>query len=578
MSGVILSKKANKLIPDQLIDKLVAEFPSSIGAAAMNGGELSILHSNEGADKDTFKLVQSDFNDTDLIAFLSKDRGTRSELDLQPYVLLKDANSKPLLVVFLAGNFPKFVRQNATNSVEWYVVEEDLLPRMRDTFDLCGSDITKTMERIKTAQLLNKDILNLIGDEGGVITFMASNGEIHSFERNNKTLDSDWGWVSNPLDYVAGIHQLDQPVKKDFGIANFRRRVAAAISPDKPTTVPAETTTPNPPAEPSPTRKAAPDTSTPAPTGRKAAPTSSPTPRKAAPASPTPGTAPPTVTPPTPEPAKEEPTTSPSVLIPKQEIELTEEEMYYQAPNDVTNKARLQALYRRETGFLPDNYALRPKVKRSNAKLKRMRTERMEAAKKAASKSIKSLQELGQKLQAAATTATALPASVGSGRKAAPTTPSSPTGQESEYPDTSTHNIPEEIEVGILSAAKKKDLGDFLSDAKVIKQIDKHSKIIVDPTKLQEFEAKRPTFTDISGLEMDDMINWPPQIILSLVNDHPEAAERLITQAIYERHHAIQLLNKKEGKAEDEKPTSVPSTRKAAALTTPTGGRRAASM
>jgi hypothetical protein len=554
MSGVILSKKANKLIPDTLVNKIVAAFPSSIGAAAVEGGEIKVLHSDEGADKETFKLVQSDYTDTEVLFFLSKDKGKRTQLDLQPYVLLKNAEGKPLLSVFLSGSFPSFEHTNATNSVEWYVVEQDLLPRIRDTFDLCGSDIAKTMERIMTSQLLQKDILNLIGDKGGVISFIASNGLVHSFERNNKTLTADWGWTSDALDYVENVHELETAPNKSFGLTSFRRKVAQVISPDKPATTPPADAPAAPPAE-TPGRKAAP---TPPTTGRKAA---------TAPAAPA-------TTPPAEPPVEPKKETEPSVLIPKEETELTEEELYYQAPADIVGNARLQAVYRRECGFLPDDYKDRPKTKRSNTKLKRMKKEKEEAARKAAAVTLKSFQDLG-KLPAPATS-TAIPAS-STGRKAAAAAPSSPTGKETEYPDTTTHHIPnEEIDVGILSAAQKKGLGDFLSDAKVIKQIDKHSKLVVDPTKLQEFEAKRPSFTDLSGLEMDDMINWPPQTILWLITDHPEAAERLITQAVYERHHMQQLLNRKE-EAKETIPTSVPSTRKAAEPAKPaSSGRRAA--
>lgn len=485
--SVVIGKAAKHNIPKELLEILVKEYDSSVGAVSCEEGKtLLMLQHPEGATMEQFDVNQKGFENDNVLYVLGK--GTPVEDDIQPYVIVQMKSGQenvPLIVAVVDGEFKDFQHDGSTKSNCYHFVSEYLEPKVFDMWNSVGGDVKKLFEKMNTT-VFQREMLQQIGDRG-LIAIMGSNGAICRWFKGDTYMEADWGWVSDrhgfgtPKELPAGVHQVPEK-PKTFGLASFGKKVANTVT----DAVKSATTTAK------------------TPEGKKPAPVAEATP-----------------------PVDTEKTDVDNAELASLEAQLTQSELYTQCPTDVKSSKNIKRHYRTNAGYLPNDWENRPRVKISGAKVKNLinakkhqenlqaaaarKTQTPEATKPVIAKDFK---EMGATL----------------GKKPATETAQVPI---TEHKNVSTNNIPMEVAAATLSADEKKRLGQFLSDGKIVQSIDKHSKIVDDPEKYQSYELKVETFSDVSGLEMEEIKYWPPEVINMLIKDHPHAAQVLISELAY---------------------------------------------
>lgn len=219
MKTAIVVKQAGKIISEDHLNKIFHGLnPTCLGIVANAFGEndmplLAVEHMPVLAElgktwkeiHDELLTYQDVLKENQAIFVFSDATGevkTGSDGDLetfgmQPYVLIQDDNGFVHLAVAISGDYSAFGKKDSKHPPEFFAVKEEILPRIQNIFDLTGHDVEKTLTSLRSGGLFTKDMQKLSSDGAGLITFMASDGQLLTIpQKDGLTTEQPFGWSS----------------------------------------------------------------------------------------------------------------------------------------------------------------------------------------------------------------------------------------------------------------------------------------------------------------------------------------------------------------------------------------------
>lgn len=463
-SGAIVIKKADQLVPEELFKKVLTENKSCYGAATIAEGMIGSGAVPKTGTIEELMKSQLENKDIPVVFFFGNFPAGFAKEDMQPYVLLRNAEQEPIVVAFLEGNFPGFEKTDSAHAAEYYVVIDELIPKFQSYFEMVGEDLDKLTKQFEGV-MIKKDMDRLIG-ERGVITLLAANGKISTFEDNSEGNDFSWGWASKTYGYNgAPVAVKEKEVVSETGLGSFRpgNKKVVARQGDAPAVKPVEV--------PKPVVETKPDA--------PKAPVEAPKTDTAIPAG----------------------------------VAIT-----VKCPDNVHAKNAIKDYYRTRLGFVPENWKQKPSItdvpRGKAAAIKSFADPALANAMPAAAPKADAGQPMGP-VEKARTSGHVVGSKDTGVKHIAEITPSK-SGKDAK-------KEPQEA-VALLSADTKKYLADsWLKGAQVVKSLDANSKEIPDPAKLQEIETKFGSFCDQNGMNLEDFFRTDLKAWIELGEHCPDA-------------------------------------------------------
>lgn len=224
-SSLSIISDAGHQVPEALFQSVIKAYPTCFGAATTKkegGLEINVLSSP--ADMDKLKKINKGFENRILLFhFGNFPEGYLAESN-QPYRLLVGPDGKKaILACTLVGDFNKWSGDGTKHSATFWCANGHLLPKMQNLYRLCGEDINKFKIEL-TSAVMKKEIADLIGPQGGLITLILSvddKAEVTQYMRSWPTFKKfDWGSTSHVLDYIQEAPaKVVAPAKGKFASA-----------------------------------------------------------------------------------------------------------------------------------------------------------------------------------------------------------------------------------------------------------------------------------------------------------------------------------------------------------------------
>lgn len=220
--GIIISKAAGQLIPDDFLQRVLKDFQSGFGYAIFD----TVGQNDEGIPADekrifcesmagaidltTFNELQANAKDASALFFFANngpDDGTWSAADIQPYVY--EADGKVIVAGFIEGDFNAYdtVKGSTEHRVLW---DSHVVPILTKAFKYAGGNIDNFVEDISDSTT-EKTLLNTASHRG-VFALLCANGATVTFAQNDLGGEFEWGAVSNTLGYSDAPAE-PEPVK-----------------------------------------------------------------------------------------------------------------------------------------------------------------------------------------------------------------------------------------------------------------------------------------------------------------------------------------------------------------------------
>ena len=235
--GVILVKNQKFLIPDDLLAKTVELNKTAAGCAlVMPGNKYIDIDAGIGAiPLSDAKKAQEAFKEaTVLFWYVNAPSGAFLKEDLQPFVLIRDSNEKPILVAFLEGDFSAYKELDSSHTNEFFAIQKHILPKFTKLYGFVGNNIDKLMAELDDPVIRGELIQN--AGTRGTITFLAGTGQISTFHNNDLKRDYVWGWTSNAFGMESPADVKNEAAPSVMSnIANLKAKLLAGkVSADKP--------------------------------------------------------------------------------------------------------------------------------------------------------------------------------------------------------------------------------------------------------------------------------------------------------------------------------------------------------
>lgn len=467
--GVIIIKHADQLVPQAAFEEALKTCKSCYGASMAAEGQLVVGAVGKAGTLEELMQTQTDNKDLGVIFYFGDYPADYQREDMQPFVLLRDTEAKPILACFLEGDFKHHVPDKSLHSGEYSVVTDTLIPKLKTYFEMVDNNIDKLMETLEKPAI-GKELSNTFSDRG-VIVFMSNTRKIITYSENALEGTFPWGSMSQVGDYKEGADAKEE--SQPEGLSNFRRPGKAVGK----SSTPAAADVSAKPTGKAPKREQAVEVTKPDEKTVEGKPE------------------------PVVEPGKTD-TTAPDVVGPK-----------VKCPENVQGKNAIRAWYHKNAGFCPDGYKHKPTVtsKLTAEPAKAVPDTAMAAA------LAKAAPEAGSGK------------SVGAGKE----TTSKPTGKDTTPKHvasvTATGGTPAAAKapsepVPVLSADQKKYIvDDFLKGAQVQKSLDVNARDIIDP-KLMSDDSKYPMFTEQVGLTgLEQTFRWDYGSLVEMGTYAPEA-------------------------------------------------------
>lgn len=202
MSGVIVLKEKGQLVPEQYWQKVLDVNKSCSGFALATNGVIELGKLGKVDSLKELQELHEAGKEYQIVNFFGGGNPVSAE-DLQPFVILQKDN-KPVLVVFLEGDFNAYGKTDSAHTNEYHLVNNILMPKAKQLFRLCGEDIGKFMGEIADPVTQNELISAVV--PRGTVTLIAGNGMIFSFEKNEDKGKFPWGWTSNTYGYAENTY------------------------------------------------------------------------------------------------------------------------------------------------------------------------------------------------------------------------------------------------------------------------------------------------------------------------------------------------------------------------------------
>lgn len=236
---LILIKKKDHVIPEAYLSKVLAEYPTAIGAASVDSGAVWVSKGKGPVDLDAFKKIVEDMKDRRVIFSFTKNNSEIQPDDMQPFSILRrpdakdtdDGMSEHSLVAFVNGSFPNFEKTGSTTPPEAFMAREHITDLFMEWCEKNDDDLDKVFENLKTPNAHTKMLIAAVGDVQ--MTIVGANDKVFSFERGNPLISFDWGTVNDALGYADKPPVVQAPVKP-ARVGLFQRGTPKQTAAEKP--------------------------------------------------------------------------------------------------------------------------------------------------------------------------------------------------------------------------------------------------------------------------------------------------------------------------------------------------------
>ena len=206
-SGVTLRRKADTMVPNDVLELIVSKNPHAFGAAVVRDGKIETNKCEGTEAKEDVEFLcdtMKTFMGNEIVfGFVNSPAGLNVDEDVPPYGVLSDGETQQI-VAFVEGEFPGFVHTESSHPAEFFFVQEHLIPKLQEISELVDNDVEKVMKAVNKP-LFKKDLMNHVGIRGSV-TLLACTGELITFAKDVKEGDSQefqWGWLSQVYGFGA---------------------------------------------------------------------------------------------------------------------------------------------------------------------------------------------------------------------------------------------------------------------------------------------------------------------------------------------------------------------------------------
>lgn len=211
LSGTIIVKKKGFEVPLDFLKLAMSNNDSCSGFAMIGkmkeGDEQEKLIGQSligKPDLTKVQIIQTKFKDKNLIMYFGKNPTAMQKSVVPPYPVLTDENGSPILLAFLDGDCSQFQQKDSANPDIFFAVEKDLKPRLQDWFADADNDLDKLMEKITKSSTKRADLEKLFLGQGALCLFTV-NDDVKFFhsEKKNTYQDFDWGAASNTYGWTS---------------------------------------------------------------------------------------------------------------------------------------------------------------------------------------------------------------------------------------------------------------------------------------------------------------------------------------------------------------------------------------
>lgn len=213
-TGAIIVTEPGFVPPEGYLRQALGNNPSCAGVTVFSDGKLHVSRVKP-ANPETLNKIFNAFKDRRVCIHMGNYPSGFQADDIQPFVLVEDADKKPQIVAMLDGDFIS-PNDKSTHSSEFFAAINHLRPLFQQLWRLTKGDVASILEEVRGDATRNA-ILNTFFNRGSV-TLIFGNGEVYTIAKNDMQHQFPWGWVSNKYMYSEDKKPVsDNPLEALLG-------------------------------------------------------------------------------------------------------------------------------------------------------------------------------------------------------------------------------------------------------------------------------------------------------------------------------------------------------------------------
>lgn len=220
--GLVLFKKEGQIVPELMIQKIVASYPSPAAYIAQITGEkgeplLDVPTEAEPPSVEAIMEMMKAAKDYDVYFYFSNLPENTPAQNFQPF-MIDAGDQENALAIMVEGDFPSYEGDKEGNTPEFVLTNKIIIPTLKDILELSGDDLSKFAEKLKSSSLFENVFQREIGHRG-VCTIVPVGHDGVTFGKNELSLIEDWGWSTQELGFKAEVEQA--PVEDKKPVSKF---------------------------------------------------------------------------------------------------------------------------------------------------------------------------------------------------------------------------------------------------------------------------------------------------------------------------------------------------------------------
>lgn len=212
--AVTVIKEIDGAIDPEYLKVAISKNPSCSGLAIAHGGDEPMeVHTNRGpADLGTLAKAQEIYKDKKMFFTFGNHPEGFPDDEMQPWTMLKDPNNEDLVVAFVDGEFPGFVKADSAYSSAFHFAYDFLQKEIHKIYMEVEGELPEFFKRLNSPSM--KKLVAGHGNPRASITILAYDGTPLTYNKNDLFGDYPAFWTSNSLDYMTE-EELEEQTKPD---------------------------------------------------------------------------------------------------------------------------------------------------------------------------------------------------------------------------------------------------------------------------------------------------------------------------------------------------------------------------
>lgn len=233
MQGLTFIKSRGKVIPEDHLKKMIEAYPSAVGVALVNDGQLVISDNNEMVKPDIddlLKTLNGELKDFSvLLYFANFPDGTPADM-VQPFCVLENEGGNAVVAAAIEGKMVDF-KDEGDETAEFQLARDDIGPALADLYTISDNTLDVLFDKLGEDRH-KKAFTRML--EIGTITLLGANGRFSTISKSELVASYDYGWASNNLGVMGTGVIVDAPKTGILGSLGLGRRAKAVDNPPTP--------------------------------------------------------------------------------------------------------------------------------------------------------------------------------------------------------------------------------------------------------------------------------------------------------------------------------------------------------